>query len=88
VKWPARVKTIAGSSWQPGHVLNLSVTGVLVQVDQVYEIGERVEIEIDFFVENHTSVVTGVGRVVREQAFPRGAAIQFDMASAPKVALP
>lgn len=89
MKFPARVKTIAGLSWQPGHVLNLSVTGVLVQVDQVYEIGERVEVEIDFFVEpDHTSVVTGVGRVVREQAFPRGAAIQFDVAFAPKVVIP
>ena len=89
VKWPARVKSIAGTSWQPGHVLNLSVTGVLVQVDQLYEIGERVEVEIDFFVEpDHSSVVTGVGRVVREQGFPRGAAIQFDVACAPKVSFP
>ena len=54
VKWPARVKSIAGASWQPGHVLNLSVTGVLVQVDELYEIGERVEVEIDFFVERTT----------------------------------
>jgi Tfp pilus assembly protein PilZ len=80
---------MTGASWHPGHVLNLSVTGVLVQVDQQYEIGERVEIEIDFFVEpDHTSVVSGVGRIVREQAFPRGAAIQFDSACAPRVTLP
>ena len=67
VKWPARVRSIAETQWHPAQVLNLSVTGVLLQTEQAYEIGERVEVEIDFLTQPEIkTVVTGVGYVVRE----------------------
>ena len=71
-----------------GEVVNLSVTGVLLQIDQSYEIGERVEFEIDFMTQpENRMVVSGVGRVVRGHPSPPGAAIQFDLTSHPKAAL-
>jgi Tfp pilus assembly protein PilZ len=90
VRWPARVRSIAESVWHLGQVINLSVTGVLLQTEQSYEIGERVEVEIDFLTkpENKT-VVTGVGYVVREHnGEPHGAAIHFDLGCTPKPELP
>ena len=86
VKWPARVRSIAESSWYPGQVINLSVTGVLLQIGRTYEIGERVEVEIDFLTKPESkTVVTGVGYVVREQATePYCAAIHFDLGCSPK----
>lgn len=90
VKWPARVRSIADSKWYPGQVINLSVTGVLLQIDRSYEIGERVEVEIDFLTKpDAKTVVTGVGYVVREQpGEPRSAAIHFDLGCSPKAELP
>ena len=42
---------------------------MLLQTERPYEIGERVEVEIDFLTKPETkTVVTGVGYVVREQA--------------------
>jgi hypothetical protein len=86
VQWPARVRAIAESTWQPGKVINLSVTGVLLQTEQPYDIGQRVEVEIDFLTKPATkTVVTGVGYVVREHAVePYCAAIHFDLGCAPK----
>ena len=86
VKWPARVRSIAEAGWHPGQVVNLSVTGVLLQVEHPYAIGERVEVEIDFRTKPEAnSVVTGVGHVVREQRGERpSAAIHFDLGCSPK----
>ena len=86
VAWPARVRSIAESKWYPGQVINLSVTGVLLQTERPYEIGERVEVEIDFLTKPETkTVVTGVGYVVREQgAKPYNTAIHFDLGCKPK----
>ena len=86
VKWPARVRSIAESSWYPGQVINLSVTGVLLQIGRTYEIGERVEVEIYFLTKPESkTVVTGVGYVVREHgAEPYCAAIHFDLGCKPK----
>jgi len=86
VTWPARVRSIAESKWHPGQVINLSVTGVLLQIERPYEIGERVEVEIDFLTKPETkTVVTGVGYVVREQgAKPYTTAIHFDLGCKPK----
>lgn len=85
VKWPARVRSIAETNWHSGQVLNLSVTGVLLQVDRDYEIGERVEVEIDFLARPECkTIVTGVGYVVREDADRRSAAIHFDLGCRPK----
>ncbi len=79
VSWPAQVRPIAESTWHPGQVINLSVTGVLLQTERTYELGERVEVEIDFLTKpGSKTVVTGVGYVVREQrGEPPGAAIHF-----------
>ena len=81
VQWPARVRLITETTWHPGQVLNLSVTGVLLQLEQAYEIGERVEVEIEFLTQpEFKTVVTGVGYVVREESGePYRAAIHFDL---------
>ena len=80
VRWPARIRSVAESTWHAGQVVNLSVTGVLLTTEQVYDIGERVEVEIDFLTQpNRRMVVTGVGYVVRETGDPQSAAIHFDL---------
>ena len=88
VRWPARVRSVAAAHWHAGEVVNLSITGVLLQVDQTYEIGERVEFEIDFMTQpEQKMVVAGVGRIVRGHPSPPGAAIEFDETSHPRAAL-
>jgi len=86
VKWPARVRPVAESTWQAGQVVNLSVTGVLIRTDQIFDIGERLEVEIDFLTQAESkTVVTGIGYVVREiGGNPNSAAIHFDLGCAPK----
>ena len=86
VKWPARVRSIAESTWHPSQVINLSVSGVLLTTEEVYDIGERVEVEIDFLTQpNSKTVVTGVGYVVRENGGnPHRAAIHFDLGCTPR----
>ena len=86
MKWPARIRAIAESEWHPGQVVNLSVSGVLLQLRHEYEVGERVEVEIDFLTQpNCRTVVAGVGWVVREEASdPPAAAIYFDLGCRPK----
>jgi PilZ domain len=81
VNWSARVRSIAEAEWHPGQVINLSVSGVLLKIEQAYEIGERVEVEIDFVTPPEcTSIVAGVGWIVREDGNdPRNAAIHFDL---------
>ena len=85
VEWPARVRLVSESKWHTGRVLNLSVTGVLLQIEQVYGIGERVEVEIDFLAQPECkTVVSGVGHVVREHgSHPYSAAIHFEMECRP-----
>jgi hypothetical protein len=89
VNWPARVRSVAESTWHSGQVINLSVTGVLLQIERSYEVGERVEVEIDFLTKPESkTVVSGVGHVVREhRGQPPGAAIHFDLGCAPKTNL-
>jgi hypothetical protein len=86
VKWPARVRSIAETTWHPGQVVNLSVTGVLMLTEQAYDVGERVEVEIDFLTQpGHKTIVTGVGYVVRENGgHPYSAAIHFDLGCTPR----
>jgi hypothetical protein len=92
VTWPARVRSITEADWHPGQVVNLSVTGVLLHTDRHYDIGERVEVEIDFLTQpDSPTVVGGVGYVVRRNGHgtaSRKAAIHFDMGCAPKPASP
>lgn len=88
VKWPVRVRSVAEADWHAGQVVNLSVTGVLLQMEQEYEIGERVEVEIDFLTQPESrTVVGGIGYVVRGNgngAARSSAAIHFDLGCAPR----
>jgi hypothetical protein len=86
VKWPARVRAIAETDWHQGHVVNLSVTGVLLQLQRPYKIGQRVEVEIDFDTQaGCRTVVAGIGWVVRgDDNDPRNAAIHFDVGCQPR----
>ena len=90
VTWPVRVRSLTEVDWHSGQVINLSVTGVLLQIDQHYEIGERVEVEIDFLTQPESrTVVGGEGLVVRGNrtgAAQKRAAIHFDLGCAPKTA--
>ena len=88
VTWPVRVRALSDTDWHAGRVVNLSVTGVLLQTDRHYEIGERVEVEIDFLTQPEMkTIVGGVGHVVRGHgAAPKRAAIHFDLGCAPKPA--
>jgi hypothetical protein len=84
VTWPARVRSIEESEWHAGQVVNLSVTGVLLKMEQRYEIGARVEVEIDFLTQpERKTIVGGVGYVVRQNG-TRNAAIHFDLGCAPR----
>jgi hypothetical protein len=86
VKWPARVRSITDTQWHPAQVLNLSVTGVLMQTEQAYEIGERVEVEIDFLTHpDFKTVVTGIGYIVRDDCDVQCCAIHFDLGCTPTV---
>lgn len=79
VNWSARVRCVGEEGWHPGHIVNLSVTGVLLQTQRHYPVGERVEVEIDFLARPHaTTIISGVGRVIREDhSAPGTAAIEF-----------
>lgn len=81
VKWPARVKAASDAGWRDGQVVNLSVTGVLLQVDHQFPVGECVEVEIDFLTQPECkTVVSGVGYIVREDdARPGIAAVRFEI---------
>ncbi len=88
VEWPARVRLVTEVEWHASQVVNLSVTGVLLQTEQQYRIGERVEVEIDFLTQpEYRTVVAGVGSVVRgNRTAPRRAAIHFELGCAPRAA--
>ena len=85
VTWPARVRSVTESEWHAGKVVNLSVTGVLLQLERAYVIGERVEVEIEFLTQSESkTVVSGVGYVVRKhEKNPCSAAIHFEMGCRP-----
>jgi hypothetical protein len=79
VSWSARVRRVDEDGWQRARTVNLSVTGVLLNTQRRYRVGERVEVEIDFLAraDAHT-VIAGVGHVIREHdSSPRSTAIQF-----------
>ena len=81
VSWPARVRSVSETGWRDGQVVNLSVTGVLLQLDHQYSIGECVEVEIEFLTQPECkTVVSGVGYIVREdRALPRATAVRFEI---------
>ena len=83
VNWPVRVRRLSGSRWHSGRSLNLSVTGILLETGRSYNIGDRVEVEIDFLAHpDMKTVIRGAGLVVRQERSARGAAIHFDADSA------
>lgn len=79
VSWPARVRRDDDSEWHPCRTVNLSVSGVLLRTDREFEVGERVEVEIEFLATVQSkSIIVGTGRVVRhDPSIPGGAAIFF-----------
>ncbi len=79
VNWPARVRAIDEAGWRSVQVVNLSVSGVLLRMEQHYRVGERVEVEIDFLPQPECrTVVSGVGFIVRtDRRGPGGSAVQF-----------
>jgi len=79
VDWPARVKSTAETEWRHARVINLSVTGVLLDSVARALHGDRVEVEIDFMTQPaSTTVVAGIGLVVRAGAeHARRTAVQF-----------
>ena len=79
VSWPARLRRGPDAEWLPCRTVNLSVSGVLLRTHQAFEVGERVEVEIEFRASvKSTSIVSSQGQVVRlEPAVPGGAAISF-----------
>jgi hypothetical protein len=79
VKWSARVRSVGEDCWEAGQIRNLCVTGVLLQAQRHYRVGERVEVEIDFLTRPHAAtIISGVGRVIREDGPASGsAAIEF-----------
>jgi hypothetical protein len=59
--------------------VNLSVSGVLLRTYRQFQVGERVEVEIEFLTSAQSkSIIAGVGQVVRQEpSVPGGAAIHF-----------
>jgi hypothetical protein len=79
MNWPVRVRHADETEWHAGQVINLSVTGILLETDRTCHIGERVEVEIDFLTQPMgATVVAGVGLVVRtDNHTPGRAAVRF-----------
>jgi len=80
VSWPVRVRTSANGQWAIGTAVNLSITGVLVEVRRQWRIGELLELELDFPSPTALRQTIGaIGRVSRtdSQTMSR-AAIEFE----------
>ena len=81
VNWPVRIRRMTGTKWHAGRSVNLSVTGILLEVGTRYNVGDRVEVEIEFLAHPEMkTVIRGAGHVVRQVPSARGgAAIKFDV---------
>jgi PilZ domain len=79
VSWPARVRRGDEGEWHTCRTVNLSVSGVLLRTYREFEVGERVEVEIEFLATIQSkSIISGAGRVVRhDPTVTGGAAILF-----------
>jgi hypothetical protein len=87
VNWPVRVRTSANGQWVTGTSVNLSITGVLVDVRRQWRIGEVLELELDFPSPAAVRQTIGaIGRVSRtdSQTMSR-AAIEFEPSGAARV---
>jgi hypothetical protein len=81
ISWSVRVRRVDDSSWSVAKGVNLSVSGILVEMPRAHRIGERIECEIDCLVRpGRKTILRGVGEVVRNGNSRRTlAAIQFDV---------
>lgn len=80
VSWPVRIRRVEGDEpWHTCRTVNMSVSGALLRTYRQFQVGEDVEVEIEFLTgARSTSIVSGVGKVVREEpSVPGGAAIHF-----------
>jgi hypothetical protein len=81
ISWPVRIRRVQDSEWNIAKAVNLSVSGILLQMPRRYRIGECLEWEIDCFVKpGMKTMLHGAGEVVRNGSSRRAlAAIHFDM---------
>ena len=79
VNWAVRVRTASHGQWLTGMSVNLSVSGVLVEVRRQWRIGEVLELELEFPCTGATPQTVGaIGHVTRTDGKVFGrAAIQF-----------
>ena len=80
ISWPVRIRRVRDSKWNVAKAVNLSVSGILLQMPRRYRIGECLEWEIDCLVNpGMKTVLRGAGKVVRNGSSRRAlAAIHFD----------
>jgi hypothetical protein len=86
--WPVRIRTPVSGEWLSGTSVNLSTSGVLVEVRRQWRVGEVLEMELDFPSAGAARQTVGaIGYVSRTdgQGLDR-AAIQFAGANLPRVA--
>ena len=87
VNWAVRVRTASHDQWSTGLSVNLSVSGVLVEVGRQWYIGEVLELELEFPCTGAAPLTVGaIGRVTRTDGKVFGrAAIQFALPRAAQV---
>jgi hypothetical protein len=87
VSWPVRIRTSANGQWSIGTSVNLSISGVLVDVRRQWCVGEVLELELDFpFLGATPQTVGAIGYVSRTDGQTRDrAAIQFEFAAVTRV---
>jgi hypothetical protein len=81
VSWRVRVRRVDDSKWNVARAVNLSVSGILLQLPQRHRVGERLECEIDCRVRPEMkTMLRGVGEIVRHGKSRHAlAAIHFDV---------
>lgn len=79
VTWSARVRRFNESVWHDGFVLNMSVTGALLEIACHCEVGEWLAVEIEFPGNaGSTGVLARCGPVVRRpRSRSHAVAVQF-----------
>jgi len=84
VNWAVRVRTPSHGEWSTGMSVNLSVSGVLVEVGREWRIGEVLELELEFPCTGAAPQTVGaIGHVTRTDGKVFGrAAIQFAVPTA------
>ena len=80
ISWSVRIRRVEDSTWNVAKAVNLSVSGILLQMPRRYRIGECLEWEIDCLVNPGVkTMLHGAGEVVRNGSSRRAlAAIHFD----------